>query len=33
MNKIIVPIKMIGKKNFHTGLEEPDNMKYFDLVK
>jgi hypothetical protein len=26
-------LKMIGKKNFHTGLEEPDNMKYFDLVK
>ena len=25
-------LKMIGKKNFHTGLEEPDNMKYFDLV-
>ena len=26
-------LQLIGKKNFHTALEEPDNMKYFDLIK
>ena len=26
-------VSIIGKKNFHTGLEIPEEFKYFDLVK